>query len=144
MSQKTLLWLTLEHLYWRQSLVYMMIKWTFIPSWSTPSLAPDGELLAGRKNRILWQMLQCPFFTKRGTTERKTLSQFDYAIPNIAQWGLAGHRAVILPKGLVLKWDYGLVWNKEEKGVDAQASRGAETLKHRRARYSQNKLFYLH
>lgn len=36
---------------------------------------------------------------------------------------------MVLSEGLVLKWDYRLVWKTEEKGEDAQASKRAEIFK---------------
>ena len=52
------------------------------------------------------------------------------ATANLAQWWLEGSWAMVLSEGLVLKWDYRLIWKKEEKGkVDVQASKRAEIFK---------------
>ncbi len=69
--------------------------------------------------------------------KKKILSRFHHATANLAQWWLEGRWAVVLSQGLVLKWDYRLVWKKEEGGGDAQASKRAEIFKCRQTHSSK-------
>lgn len=78
---------------------------------------------------VLCQNIIVPVSCREGSNKKRTLSQFHRATANLAQWWLEGHWAMVLSEGLVFKWDYSLVWKKEEKGVDAQASKGAEIFK---------------
>lgn len=76
--------------------------------------------------------LLCQFLAERGVTEKK---KCHHATANLAQWWLEGRWAMVLSVGLVLKWDYRLVWKKEEKGgLDVQASKRAEIFKCRQTR----------
>ena len=75
---------------------------------------------------------------ERSNREKKS----HHATANLAQWWLEGHWAMVLSEGLVLKWDYKLIWKKEEGG-GAQASKRAEIFKCRQTHSSKRDHFII-
>lgn len=107
---------------------------TWASCFTCMKLLGDGRSASYPKNEdsVFCQHIVVPVSCRERSNRKK---KCHHATANLAQWWLEGRWAMVLSVGLVLKWDYRLVWKKEEKGgLDVQASKRAEIFKCRQTR----------